>query len=306
MARISSLSKNKLRIIKMFVCDISKTKNRKKDLKKYYRKSVYGIYAKKRRIQCSHYLNCRGNSRNPNLSFYPFQLSGVGDFYDLKHNNKKLRVVVTGYEFGANDHLPGSKYYSTKKPNGFVSVNECSDMIREDNQRLPMMKGTALLLKQIFNVNAGNKLLVNGSNKHIFDCFSFVNMLLCSQCGINRQSSHTITMIRHCSWHYIRAMEILEPTHIFILGKSYPDFDSIVKQLNKEKGCKCQWKPIYKGTKNIDIRELLWQDTKRNVTLKCVTCTFVHPATRNQNRWVSSKSWYYKNVVRKAIACLSL
>lgn len=291
----------------MIFCDTSKTRERKKELIKYYRQSVYSTYGGKRKDRCNNLADCKNSGRSRNYDFIPFQLSGIGNYYDLKIDNRDIRIVVSGYEFGDSDHVRNSsKYYPTKKPKGYVSVNECNDMINENAEDVPgkrwnkIMDGSALLLKELFSTD-GEELSANGEKCHVFDCFSFVNMLLCSRCGPKRQSRRTVEMIRNCSWHYIKAMEILEPTILFILGKGNPGFETIKEHLNEQPGCQCEWEPI---DKKGDIRKFYWEDDNRGKSLAFITCQFYQPAIRDKNKWYKQEHDYFKKIVCRAIDTL--
>jgi hypothetical protein len=97
--------------------------------------------------------------------------------------------------------------------------------------RNPHMKGTASILRLLLGrepgIDAAGEQLLPGA--HIFDGFALVNYLLCSALREQRnpfsdrytgsaKGASTATMRRNCARHFLRTLEILEPTILVAQG----------------------------------------------------------------------------------------
>ena len=165
---------------------------RLKALKNYYDREILSISTLD--FKCKSQKECKSRLHyKEGIRFYPAQLSHVGANYDLKIDGKDLRIVVSGYDYGANDHDDEyvrqykDKYGLKRKPNGKVTVDEVIKMVRESGQDLMSGKNTVLqmkacalwldqIFKQIIPTYERDGLVINGSNCHVFECFALVNM----------------------------------------------------------------------------------------------------------------------------------
>ena len=166
---------------------------------------------------CSRYPECRASRSN--YPFHPGQMSHVGRNYDLEMDGRPMRIVLVGQEYGREfecvDLAQRSRLIAKSADAGF------------GKDRNPHMKGVAstlrlLLGRELGDDDAGEQLL----DGHIFDAFALVNYLLCTTLkevrGNNARFSgkgySSPRMQRNCAPHFLRTMEILEPTIIVVHG----------------------------------------------------------------------------------------
>jgi hypothetical protein len=167
---------------------------------------------------CPHYKECRGSRKD--FPYYEGQLSHVGRHYDLEVSGRPMRIVVVGQEYGTGERRMGLGQRSKmlEKKSALVGF-------RGRNKH---MKGTTstlrLLLGRKLGTDAEGERLLNG---HIFDGFALVNYLLCSALEEERgeyrngagRGNSSPTMRQNCGRHFLRTLEILEPTIIVIQGQ---------------------------------------------------------------------------------------
>ena len=165
---------------------------------------------------CRHFKECRASRSG--FPFHPGQMNHVGRHYDLELDGQAMRIVVLGQEYG--------------QAREYVDLAGRSEMIALSAQagfrgRNPHMKGVTstlrlLLGRELGDDEAGERLL----DGHIFDGFAQVNYLLCTALTTPRsKDAHgggrghsSIAMQRNCGRHFLRTMEILEPTVIVVHG----------------------------------------------------------------------------------------
>lgn len=168
---------------------------------------------------CEHYQACRASG--PKV-FYEGQMSHVGKHYDLTVGGRELRIVVVGQEYGQRSCL--------------VDLEARTAMIdgsagKDFTKRNPHMAGTTSILRLLLGRQAGKdsqgeKLFQHGARTgHVFDGFALVNYLLCSALtdtpkGMNAgKGCSTQKMKQNCAKHFLRTLEILEPTVIVAEGQ---------------------------------------------------------------------------------------
>jgi uracil-DNA glycosylase len=196
-----------------------RTKARINRLQQYMSKNVLA----NRTFICRHFNACRASRAD--AVFYEGQLSHVGAHYDLEIDDRPVRIVFAGQEYG---HAPSR-----------VGLEERSKMIAEVGterflsvRRNPHMRGTASTLRLLFGREPGSddegERLIDGV--HIFEGFALVNYLLCSATKEPRdeigedfrgaaKGNSSPTMRRNCQDHFVRTLEILEPTVIVVQGQ---------------------------------------------------------------------------------------
>jgi hypothetical protein len=189
--------------------DPGMTKDRVRRLKRYYSKNVWDESRSSRGgsdIVCTFgNTGTDGSCRREGCSFYPAQLSYVGDSFDLETGGNPLRIVVSGYEYRDNDHTLGYR-----EQRGRVSVDERGKMINGlfkgtvTNHLNQHMKGTLLVLRAVL-----------GAGDH--DSVEVDRLLCCRKMDgdVRRGGMH-----RNCAPHYFRALEILQPTLVVLQGKA--------------------------------------------------------------------------------------
>ena len=172
---------------------------------------------------CGSFEQCQASRSN--YPFHPGQMSHVGKHYDLEVGGRPMRIVLVGQEYGREYEC--------------VDLADRSRMIGESaragfsKDRNPHMKGVAstlrlLLSRELGNDDAGERLLEG----HIFDGFALVNYLLCTALkevrGKNARWSgkgySSPMMQRNCAPHFLRTMEILEPTVVVVHGLALRDW----------------------------------------------------------------------------------
>ena len=88
------------------------------------------------------------------------------------------------------------------------------------------MRGTTSALRVIFGYDVGSEydhefILVDEEPVHLFDCFSFVNYMMCAAFRddeSNRGDSSTV-MQQNCAHHFAAILERLRPTLLILQGK---------------------------------------------------------------------------------------
>ena len=185
---------------------------------------------------CRHSAACKGSHKGV---FYEGQLSHVGHHYDLSVNDQPLRIVVVGQEYGHNPiHVSMQARHRMIVENTGLTRRFCREgPYRERN---PHMRGTTSLLRLAFGLGLGTDhasefLPLEDGRVHIFEAFALVNFLLCSAVppgstapsptydaanfkGAGRGGS-TSEMRRNCASHFVKTLEILEPTLVVTQGK---------------------------------------------------------------------------------------
>lgn len=169
-------------------------------------------------MTCPHEAECRASK--PNNYFYEGQLSHVGRNYDLEVDGQPLRIVVVGQEYG--------HWHS------FVSLAERTAMVAGKSAavgfkgRNPHMKGTTSTLRLLLGRQPGDDVAGEAlSDGHLFDGFALVNVLLCSSLDAPRDPSQfgggkgrsSPTMRRNCIPHFMRTLDILDPTLVVLQGQ---------------------------------------------------------------------------------------
>lgn len=158
----------------------------------------------------------------PGMDFYEGQLSHVGRRYELKVENRPLRILVIAMSYGSG---PAQ-----------VSMDARSAMIAADGRhefhlvpsgaRTKHMQGTLLVLNELVGVPAavppGSEHVDHRSPAgHLYDHFAFVNALLCS--AITKDGSpkdkSSRAMRYNCKANLHAALEILRPTIVVVQGR---------------------------------------------------------------------------------------
>ena len=256
------------------------TKKRFKLISTYLEKNV----CKDNKFICPNKTKCRKSHQG---IFGKAQFHHIGKKYDLKMNDKELRIVIVGQEFGCEDNfitLEGN--YKGKMENGEEL---------EYKGRNPHMRGTTNVLRLLFGIGLGTDheseylTFENGKKHHFFDAFSLINYLLCSAIGNDksmRGKSNSI-MRNNCQIHFKNIINILEPTILIVQSKGYwkwiensfVNIKSISKKL-----------PLY-------IAEI----NGKNVYI----ASFSHPSCPNKYNWGNDDhTEYLLNTVKPTVNCI--
>ena len=190
-----------------------RTRERVLRLDDYVRTNLLSSYGS---FICGSYSECRASRSG--FPFHPGQMNHLGRHYDLEVDGRPMRIVVLGQEYGQAREC--------------VDLAGRSEMIALSAQagfrgRNPHMKGVTstlrlLLGRELGDDEAGERLL----DGHIFDGFAQVNYLLCTALTTPRskdahgggRGNSSVAMQRNCGRHFLRTMEILEPTVIVVHG----------------------------------------------------------------------------------------
>lgn len=190
-----------------------RTRERVRRLQEYMRSHVLDDG----KFVCRHFSACRASRSD--FPFYEGQLSYVGRHYDLEIDSKPIRVVIAAQEYGTGERGCG--------------LTQRSQMVADSawagfKGRNLHMKGTTsklrLLLGRKPGIDPEGECLLDG---HIFDGFALVNYLLCTSLSEPRgpydggagKGNSSSTMQRNCGGHFLRTLEILEPTLVVIQGQ---------------------------------------------------------------------------------------
>ena len=211
------------------------------------------------------------------------QFHHIGKKYDLKINDKEIRIVIVGQEFGRKEN------FITLESN-YLEKMECGeDEYKERNQH---MKGTTNVLRLLFGIGLGTDheseylTFENGKKHHLFDAFSLVNYLLCSAIGKNESmmgKSNSI-MRNNCQIHFKNIISILEPTILIVQSKGFwkwiENSFANIKSISKKK-------PLYIAEINGKIVYI---------------ASFSHPSCRNKYNWgLHDHTEYLFNVVKPTV-----
>ena len=165
---------------------------------------------------CRSYGECRASRTG--FPFHEGQMNHVGRHYDLEVEDRAMRIVVLGQEYGQArecvDLAGRSEMLDVSARAGFRGRN-------------PHMKGVTstmrLLLGRKLGEDEEGERLFDG---HIFDGCAQVNYLLCTALDRPRsrdahgggRGNSSLAMQRNCAPHFLRTMEILDPTVIVVHG----------------------------------------------------------------------------------------
>ena len=190
-----------------------RTRERVRLLEEYVRAN---LLSEEGSFTCASYSQCRASRSG--FPFHPGQMSHVGRHYDLEVDGRPMRIVVLGQEYGQAREC--------------VDLAGRSEMLRRSAQagfrgRNPHMKGVTSTLRLLLGRELGDDMegesLFDG---HIFDGCAQVNYLLCTALTKPREKdahgggrgNSSAEMQRNCGRHFLRTMEILEPTVIVVHG----------------------------------------------------------------------------------------
>lgn len=244
---------------------------RREALKAYMDEHVLGP----RGFCCASYAACSGSTREGDR-FFEGQLSHVGRHYDLELDGRSLRVVVVGQEVGApRNGIDPSHVTMDRRSRGVHDRTGLERRYYADGAhaaRNPHMRGTTSALRVIFGREPGSDWeqefleTATGERFHMFDAFSLVNVLLCSNFRADTNNgASTKTMRRNCLRHFAATMAILEPTLLVLQGEGVQDWIAPVLGLMEERA------PHLAETRLADNRVLV--------------CRFSHPSARGALSW---------------------
>ena len=229
---------------------------------------------------CGSYAECRASRAG--FPFHEGQMNHVGGHYDLEVEGRAMRIVVLGQEYGQAREC--------------VDLAGRSEMLADSARagfrgRNPHMKGVTstmrLLLGREPGEDAEGERLFDG---HIFDGCAQVNYLLCTALEKPRsrdahgggRGNSSLAMQRNCAPHFLRTMEILQPTVIVVHGLALRRWLANALPLPPEGGT----------AEQVEI-------AGRPVDL----LTFTHPSAGGQSGWwgTTPRTRYLRETVAPAI-----
>jgi len=237
---------------------------------------------------CASYARC---VESHDGQFFEGQLHHIGKHFDAFVNGNPLRLVVVGQEYGNG---PARVRLSERYRDVAVRTGLQKQFRRTGatEGRNPHMRGTTSLLRLIFGREVGERqedefFRTPGGVVHLYDMFALVNFLLCSAISAGeseRGSKHgrsTPTMQSHCARHFVRTIEILEPTLVVVQGKGT-----------------AQWiLPTLRDAVAVSPN-LHWARVGHCLTL---LATFSHPSAQGQFNWADLSRPYLREVVTPTI-----
>ena len=194
----------------IFTADIDSSKKLFCELDNYMKENVLN---EKDKFICQHEEECASSCRDKDINFYAGQLHHVGPLYDLKRDGKPFRIMISGGEYG--------------KEAGLISVEKRTDIITGLNPGNPHMRGTLCLLQMLLGQEPQNGKLettIDGESCRILAAFSLANFLLCRAGGKDSTGEEDSTgdptepMLKNCSNHFQKTIEILQPQMIILQG----------------------------------------------------------------------------------------
>jgi hypothetical protein len=248
---------------------------------------------------CASFAACRASTRDDDR-FFEGQLSHVGGHYDLHLDDRPLRIVVVGQEYGAP--RPGIDPSRISLAERYRQVHDRSGLESRYSadgthpHRNPHMRGTTSALRIIFGGHPGVAWdeefleVADGERFHLFDAFSLVNVLLCSNFPATRNTgASTKVMRRNCLRHFAMTMEILEPTLMVLQGEGVQNWIGPVIGMTQERTPQL-------GEASIAGNRVL-------------VCRFSHPSARGALSWGNRlDASYLRDVVeptlRRAVSML--
>jgi uracil-DNA glycosylase len=267
-----------------FTADEAKTRARLKKLKEYMNSNVL----KGKKFNCPHKRECKiahEKRFGKKGIFAKGQLHHIGHKYDLRINNKPIRIMIVGQEFGAKRcPITFEQNYDEK-----IGDSKVEFMSKYKNNH---MRGTVSALRLLFSKGLGTDKeseYLNFSNGkeccHIYDAFSLVNYLLCSAIckGSGMAGKSNSKMRKNCNHHFRNVLKILEPNIIIVQSMGF--WNWIKKSFNDE--------PISK-TKYLFEAQINGK--------KALVASFSHPSARNNKNWGSNDHTpYLLNTVKPTI-----
>jgi hypothetical protein len=170
-------------------------------------------------VFCSSFRLCRESHRG---EFYENQLPHVGDHYDLIRHGRPFRVLIVGQESGerqSNVSMEDRRLEIIRSGTEHRFFKEASWPGRNSH-----MHGTTSALRSLFGYDLGADygrefISIGQKQVHLFECFSFVNYLMCSALdGKSNRGHSTMTMRGRCACHFRAIMQRLSPTVIILQG----------------------------------------------------------------------------------------
>lgn len=239
---------------------------------------------------------CQASLAN-DKAFYYGQLPYVGKRYDSNVDGKPLRLIIAGISEGSQKRF-------TDMEDRYDVIYRRSGLENNFENRNHHMRGTTLIVRRLFkgreriaayDDRSGEFIVERGEERHIFDYFALVNLLICSSVlkGANSNSDKSSPAMRqYCLNHFKKAIEVLEPTVIVFQSKSA--FNYPLREWNNAGS----WIPLGQSQ---------YFGRYQRGGLKFVTCVLYHPSYPGEFCWgrKGRLSSYCQRFVLPALESLS-
>ena len=235
-------------------------------------------------MMCSSYSAC---TQSHGGRFFEGQLHHVGKHFDARIDGTPMRVVVVGQEYGNG---PAQVTLADRYQDVAVQTGLHKRFRTEFGTpgRNPHMRGTTSMLRLLFGLGLGDRhdeefVPASSGPVHLFDMFALVNFLLCSAIASDEHeigSKHgrsTPTMQANCARHFVRTIEILQPTLVVVQGKGT-----------------LQWMAASLHDTRIVSDTLRWVRIGQHDTL---LATLSHPSAQGPYNWADLSRPYLQDVV---------
>ena len=240
-------------------------------------------------MTCASYIACVQSHRG---QFFEGQLHHVGRHYDTSINGTAMRVVVVGQEYGNG---PARITLANRYQDVGVQTGLRKHFRREGltDGRNPHMRGTTSLLRLVYGRALGERHAeeffdTTNGRVHLYDMFALVNFLLCSAVADGESdtgSKHgrsTPTMHRNCARHFVRAIELLQPTLVVAQGKGV-----------------LQWMASSVRDERVVSDTLRWARVGQHTTL---LATLSHPSAQGRYNWADLSRPYLHDIVAPTVS----
>lgn len=217
---------------------------------------------------------CRTSASAKGYSFAAGQLSYVGDAYACSVATAPLRILIVSMQVG-DAEAPVTMRRRTEQVH--VRIPETP------GKRNPHMRGVTRALQLLHGLDPNDEHLRDGT--HVLRAYAMANSVLCSALptdGRSRRGKPTDRMLKNCSSHLARTIQLLEPVIIHTQGT---DTKSAVERVTE-----------LVTRHSSEVSTVLVAD--RPVVL----CATSHPAAGPPLSWSSTKpGTYFADTVRPAM-----
>jgi hypothetical protein len=222
---------------------------------------------------------CRGSiARGHHLA--EGQLSYVGDAYATHDAGQDLRILVVSMQVG-DAEAPVTM--SRRREQVRVRIPE------QPKDRNAHMRGVTYALQLLFGREPGPRDEHLDDGTHVLDAYAMANSTLCSNLptgGVSRRGEPTSVMLRRCSEHLRRTIEILRPTVIQTQGRkrtghsTHSAFEAIVDD----------YMPLTE-----------WNARVRIGGIEAVWCSLPHPSSGPPHAWQWPSTVFFRDVVSPSL-----
>lgn len=150
------------------------------------------------------------------------QGSHVGSHYAVKDAGRPLRILIVPKQVGGSLEHDRGRGHEHITVEGRAAQVDTAKSGGRPHPRTDHMIGTALALKALLGIPADGSetFVIDRGPIHVFDCMAMANSSLCSKVGTDASGQGSNVMIRNCTTHLARTVQILRPNAIVTQGYS--------------------------------------------------------------------------------------